>query len=238
MKGTSNLTCTSVGISAFWNTHFSFPLRTMSPCCWRSTTESGYTWWPMKWRGAWTTRSLCRTSTAGWRRSTWSTGWRRVWSAASVLSRCVWHALAFSSPFSFSSPLFFPVKVPLMWHFRTSRVFSVFRFRRKRASPSASQIWRLWPKTLGPPQPKGRCPTSGSTFQDDTFTFLYKINSPLRGCLCVQYLHVSAYKINILLFISKSHFPFMFWFIQSWVAIAVLRGVTCFTATLAQTLIA
>lgn len=128
-----------------------------------------------------------------------------------------------------------------MWHFWTSRVFSVFHFRRKRASPSASQIWRLWPKTLGWPRPKGRSPTSSSTFQDDTFTFLYKINSPLRGCLCVQYLHVSSYKINILLFILKwmlSYFPFMFWFIHSWVFIAGLRGVTCFTATLTQTSIA
>lgn len=65
------------------------PLRTMWPCCWRPTTERGYTWWLMRWRGAWTTRSLCRTSTAGWNRSTWSTGWRRVSSAASLLSRLV-----------------------------------------------------------------------------------------------------------------------------------------------------
>lgn len=63
--------------------------RTTWPCCWRSTTERGYTWSPMRWRGAWTTRSPCRTSTAAWSRSTWSTGWRRASSAASLPSRLV-----------------------------------------------------------------------------------------------------------------------------------------------------
>ena len=59
----------------------------------------------------------------------------------------------------------------------------------------------------------------------------------LKGCLCVQHLHVSGYKINILLFILKRLLSvFAFGVLQSWSSRTVLRGGTCFTATLAQTL--
>lgn len=202
----------------------------MSPCCWRSTTENGYTWWPMRWKGAWTTRSHCRTSTARWRRSTWSTGWRRASSAASVLSRCVRHVPGVGSQFYFPC-LLFVVGVTLQCVFCLPGEGEHPQVHRRSEVSGQNHSGCLGLKGGAPPP--AQCSRRHLHFSLQNKLF------PLKGCLCVQYLHVSWYKINILLFILKrlqSYFPF--WLIQSWVSMTVLRAVTCFTATLGQTAIA
>lgn len=174
--------------------------RTTWPCCWRSTTERGYTWLPMRWRGAWTTRSPCRTSTAGWSRSTWSTGWRRASSAASLLSRLVVPRCGSVGP---SLLLWWEGSINWFWADpppipppRTDSDMSLTSVssRRRRASPSASQTWRLWPRAPRfRPQPKAP-PRPSWLFLDATlFIFLYRINYfLLKGCLCVYSIYTSA----------------------------------------------
>lgn len=177
--------------------------RTTWPCCWRSTTERGYTWSPMRLRGAWTTRSPCRTFTAGWSRSTWSTGWRRVSLAASLPSRLVvpgCGSVGFSLLIMDNYGFFFFLLVPtlkttcLLCYLTLMSVSS----RRRRASPSASQTWRLWPRAPRlRPQPEAP-PSPNWLFLDATlFIFLYRINYfLLKGCLCVYSIYTSAGEIK------------------------------------------
>lgn len=154
--------------------------RTTWLCCWRSTTERGYTWSPMRWRGAWTTRSPCRTSTTAWSRSTWSTGWRRASLAASPPSRLVLGAVF----------LLVPTLTCLLCDLLLASVSS----RRRRASPSASQTWRLWPRAPRlRPQPEAPRGPNWLFLDATLFIFLYRINYfLLKGCLCVYSIYTSA----------------------------------------------
>lgn len=100
--------------------------------------------------------------------------------------------------------LWLPLKLLLFLLCCTTWCLVFVSSRRRRASPSASQTWRLWPRPPElRPQPKASL-TPNSLFLAETFIFLLQNKQfpPERLSLCVYSIYTSADgKIKALLFI-------------------------------------